>query len=381
MTAELRRRALAVLEANHRDGYTVPAQGLYPYQWCWDSGPIALGWAAAGRWDEAWSELDAAAVRPVASGHGAPHRVLEPGRHLLPRARRLGDRPQPADYGADPATVAGQRRRPALRGRPGPRPGRSGHPRPVAPAAGLAGVDRAGPLAVPTEPASSCIRGSPGWTTHPRGISPSPPCPRRPTCTSSAATWPPCRPSNGRPRASTASISASSRRFVPPAGTPNASRRTVPFAVEDPSFTAITARAAADLAAVADQAGLDASEPGRLAERRPGRTRRPVGRRARLVPPLRHPEPKPQIGPATSTGLVALYAGVAEDRTAPHDGPARRLDPSPRRRDPDHRPGGSVVRPHPLLARPGVGAGQLVGRRRAHAAPAVPDGRRTGPTP
>src|ERR1700678_255503 len=54
---ELRRRALTVLEANHRDGYTVPAEGLYPYQWCWDSGPIALGWAAAGRWDLAWGEL------------------------------------------------------------------------------------------------------------------------------------------------------------------------------------------------------------------------------------------------------------------------------------------------------------------------------------
>src|SRR4051812_3769171 len=55
--AQLRRRALAVLEANHRAGYTVPAKGLYPYQWCWDSGPIALGWAAAGRWEEAWMEI------------------------------------------------------------------------------------------------------------------------------------------------------------------------------------------------------------------------------------------------------------------------------------------------------------------------------------
>jgi hypothetical protein len=55
--AELRRRALDVLVRNHRDGYTVPAAGLYPFQWCWDSGPIALGWAAAGRWDDAWGEL------------------------------------------------------------------------------------------------------------------------------------------------------------------------------------------------------------------------------------------------------------------------------------------------------------------------------------
>jgi hypothetical protein len=54
---DLRAAALAVLERNARDGYTVPAEGLYPYQWCWDSGPIALGWAAAGRWDRAWTEL------------------------------------------------------------------------------------------------------------------------------------------------------------------------------------------------------------------------------------------------------------------------------------------------------------------------------------
>ena len=55
---ELRRLARAVLERNHRDGYTIPAEGLYPFQWCWDSGPIALGWAAAGRWDRAWQELE-----------------------------------------------------------------------------------------------------------------------------------------------------------------------------------------------------------------------------------------------------------------------------------------------------------------------------------
>ncbi len=55
--AELRERAIDVLVRNHRDGYTVPAVGLYPFQWCWDSGPIALGWAAAGRWDDAWTEL------------------------------------------------------------------------------------------------------------------------------------------------------------------------------------------------------------------------------------------------------------------------------------------------------------------------------------
>ena len=35
----------------------MPAVVLYPFQWCWDSGSIALGWAAAGRWDDAWTKL------------------------------------------------------------------------------------------------------------------------------------------------------------------------------------------------------------------------------------------------------------------------------------------------------------------------------------
>ena len=55
---ELRAGALEVLTRNRRDGFTVPARGLYPFQWCWDSGPIALGWAAVGRWDAAWMELE-----------------------------------------------------------------------------------------------------------------------------------------------------------------------------------------------------------------------------------------------------------------------------------------------------------------------------------
>src|SRR5436305_12471258 len=36
--AQLRADALAVLEQNRRGHYTVPAVGLYPYQWCWDTG-------------------------------------------------------------------------------------------------------------------------------------------------------------------------------------------------------------------------------------------------------------------------------------------------------------------------------------------------------
>lgn len=50
-------RAVAILQANERGGYTVPTARLYPYQWNWDAGFSALGWAT---FDEAraWQELD-----------------------------------------------------------------------------------------------------------------------------------------------------------------------------------------------------------------------------------------------------------------------------------------------------------------------------------
>jgi hypothetical protein len=42
--------ARAILQANDRGGYTVPTDRLYPFQWNWDSGFVAMGWA---RFDEA----------------------------------------------------------------------------------------------------------------------------------------------------------------------------------------------------------------------------------------------------------------------------------------------------------------------------------------
>ena len=115
----------------------------------------------------------------------------------------------------------------------------------------------------------------------------------------------------------------------PPAGTPNARPPDSPFAVEDPSFTAITARAAADLAAIADRAGRGRQRARAAWPTPPGRDSdalwddelgwfRPYDLRSRSP-----------VGPVTSTGLVALYAGVAEARTAPHDGSPRRLGPAP----------------------------------------------------
>lgn len=50
-------QACQILRDNDRGGYTVPTAGLYPFQWLWDSGFTALGWA---KFDEprAWQEFD-----------------------------------------------------------------------------------------------------------------------------------------------------------------------------------------------------------------------------------------------------------------------------------------------------------------------------------
>ena len=53
---DLRERAVAILRHNDRGGYSVPTDGLYPFQWNWDSGFAAMGY---GCFDEArgWREL------------------------------------------------------------------------------------------------------------------------------------------------------------------------------------------------------------------------------------------------------------------------------------------------------------------------------------
>ncbi len=38
-------QAERVLNTNWKDGFTIPCEGLYPFQWNWDSGFIAIGWA------------------------------------------------------------------------------------------------------------------------------------------------------------------------------------------------------------------------------------------------------------------------------------------------------------------------------------------------
>ncbi|MCB9214212.1 MAG: glycoside hydrolase, partial [Alteromonas sp.] len=42
---DLVKRAQKVLLQNWKEGFTIPCEGLYPFQWNWDSGFIAIGWA------------------------------------------------------------------------------------------------------------------------------------------------------------------------------------------------------------------------------------------------------------------------------------------------------------------------------------------------
>lgn len=50
-------QARSILRANDRGGYTVPTDGLYPYQWNWDSAFAAWGFATFDI-DRAWREVE-----------------------------------------------------------------------------------------------------------------------------------------------------------------------------------------------------------------------------------------------------------------------------------------------------------------------------------
>jgi glycogen debranching enzyme len=57
-TLEQRRaEAVAIMRRNDRGGYTVPTDGLYPFQWNWDSAFAAIGFASFDE-ERAWTELD-----------------------------------------------------------------------------------------------------------------------------------------------------------------------------------------------------------------------------------------------------------------------------------------------------------------------------------
>lgn len=315
--AALRDGAQRVLEGNRRGPYTVPAVGLYPYQWCWDSGPIALGWAAAGDWDQAWSELTSLLSAQWASGF-VPHIVFWQ---------------ECDDYfpGPDVWGTAGQRKdgAPATTGITQP-------PLPVSAATRLFASDpdrdratrrvralwpslvawldwigraRQGPhgATVVVHPWESGMDNSPAWddplsavpeVSH-RHLD------RRDVRTVSAAQRP---------------TTAEYRRYLGivavlrDAGWDTEHQVGAgPFAVEDPGFTAIAARAAADLAETATALGEDPAPLDALA----GRLRAGLealwddgagGYRAYDVRAAR------AVGPLTSGGVVAVWAGCDGSR-------------------------------------------------------------------
>lgn len=68
------RAARAILAKNDRGGYTIPTDGLYPFQWNWDSAFTALGWATVDV-DRAWREVETLLSAQWPSGM-VPHIVF-----------------------------------------------------------------------------------------------------------------------------------------------------------------------------------------------------------------------------------------------------------------------------------------------------------------
>lgn len=306
--AELRERARAVLEENRRGSYTVPAVGLYPYQWCWDTGPIVLGWGSLGEWDHAWAELELLVSAQWPSGM-VPHIVFwEPSEDYFPGpdvwdtgrtppTTGLTQPPLPVSAAArlfthDPDRARARERISLL------------WPRLVA---WLGWIERArtGPhlAAVVVHPWESGMDNSPAWD-EPLAV-----CPQT---THEHLERRDVRTVSERQRPSTREY----RHYLGIVETLRAAGwdtedqvRDSPFAVEDPCFTAITARAAADLAEIAPAAGQDGEAVARLAtQARAGLAclwdedvgwYRAVDLRTGCF-----------TGPPTASGLVALYGGV-----------------------------------------------------------------------
>jgi hypothetical protein len=310
--AELRRRALDVLVRNHRDGYTVPAAGLYPFQWCWDSGPIALGWAAAGRWDDAWGELTRLMSAQWPSGM-VPHIVFwrEDSSYFPgPEVWATGRTPPSSGLTQPPLAVTAAAR--LFAGDPD-RARATASFRSLWPGlvAWLSWIDRTrkGPhgASLIVHPWESGMDNSPSWD-QPLSVVPevsNAHIERRDVATVAADQ----RPSQREYRQYLGIVDALRSAGWDTERQPADS----PFSVEDPGFTAITARAAADLVAVAATAGLDGREPARVGEAMQ------AGLDALWDDELAWYRPYDAlghcpVGPATSTGLVALWAGVPEAR-------------------------------------------------------------------
>jgi len=315
--AALRAAAVAVLTANRRGASTVPAPGLYPYQWCWDTGPISLGWAAAGDWEQAWSELRTLLSAQWPNGF-VPHIVFW----------ELSD-----DYfpGPDVWGTVGL-------GAPGgpPTTGITQPPLPVSAAAALFAADpdraraareldglwphlvawvtwlgraRRGPhgAVVAVHPWETGMDNSPAWDDPLRSTPESTHThlERRDVRTVAADE----RPTTVEYRHYLGIVAA-----LRDAGWDTEQQvEASPFAVEDVGFTAIAARAAADLAAAASDLGhdADAAQLSTLAASwRDGiEALWDVDRAWYRAYDVRAAT---FVGPATAGGLLALWAGAAD---------------------------------------------------------------------
>src|SRR5215510_484843 len=317
--AALRAAAAEVLATNRRGASTVPAPGLYPYQWCWDTGPIALGWAAAGNWDQAWSELRTLLSAQWPTGF-MPHIVFWevsddyfPGPDVWgtqglgapggPPTTGITQPPLPASaaaalFAADPDRARATRELGGL------------WPRLVAWLSWL-GRARRGPhgAVVAVHPWETGMDNSPAWDTPLRATPESTHThlERRDVRTVAADE----RPTTAEYRHYLGIVAALRAAGWDTEAQVSAS----PFAVEDPGFTAIAARAASDLAALAPAVeGNDAAvELSALASSwREAIEALWDDERAWYRPYDLHANAF--VGPATAGGLLALWSGCDASR-------------------------------------------------------------------
>jgi hypothetical protein len=104
--SDLKSAATNVLRANDSGRYTLPSRTTYPHQWNWDSALVALGWAELDA-PRAWTELETLAAARDTNGM-FPHIAFRPG--VLPRltARYLpGPRWWGRRTGADGRRISG----------------------------------------------------------------------------------------------------------------------------------------------------------------------------------------------------------------------------------------------------------------------------------
>jgi len=83
---KLKETAVQVLENNWKQGFTIPCEGLYPFQWYWDSGFIALGWMYLDL-DRAFQEINSLLSGQWSNGF-IPHIVFHnPSDSYFPGAK------------------------------------------------------------------------------------------------------------------------------------------------------------------------------------------------------------------------------------------------------------------------------------------------------